>query len=268
MTVDNYCYRPPVGANTDPLTRLPRDVRRDWAALAAPTPTPRAFDPGRLDRFPAAARRWLTSAIAPGTPLATRVELTQHGRINIRSWRRFTAHQIIGGGGYIWACSTRLFGLPVRGYDRLVGDRGDMAYRLLDRIAVVDEAGPDLARSAAGRFVSELCWVPAATLDGALTWTAIDDATARVTLPIGGRDCDAQFTVAPSGALLAVATRRWASVDGEPYDWHDFGAEIHASTTFDGFTVPSRITAGYGFRGPDWPGCAFIEITVDEARYR
>lgn len=177
------------------LTRLPRDVQGDWAALdrAGPErsddPTT-AFDPAMTDQLPDPVRRWLLQAIRPGAPLSTPVRMHQHGRINIRGWRTFRAQQVIShggidGGGYLWACSTRFFGLPVQGYDRLVSGRGDMVYRLLDRLTVVDESGPDLVRSAVGRLLSELCWVPAAALGAGIRWTGVDDRTAEAGLRYG-----------------------------------------------------------------------------------
>ena len=249
------------------VARLPQDVRRDWENLTHPAAAPPRFDPGQIVTLPVPVQRWLLRAIAPETPLATTVTMHQHGRIDIRGWRRYRAAEVIGAEGYIWACATRIAGLPVRGYDRLVGDRADMVYRLVDRVRVVDESGPDLVRSAAGRLIGELCWVPAAALDSKLTWTAADDDSARVRTSWSGTTLDAVFTFDPSGDIASVAMRRWASIDDEPYAWHDFGAQVHQTSTFGGFTIPSRVTVGYGYDGPDWPGCAFLELTVDEARF-
>ncbi|WP_024332844.1 DUF6544 family protein [Gordonia hirsuta] len=257
--------RPSTGRTADALLRrLPADVRRDWAALARPTASS-SFHPNLVAALPEPARRWLTAAIAPGTPLTTTVELVQHGRIKIGSWRRFWAHQIISGDGYLWASTTRVLGLPVRGYDRLIDGRGDLVHRIAGKIAVVDESGPDVSRSAAGRLVCELCWVPAATLGPDVTWSAVDDDTARVSLDYAGATYDAEFTIDAAGGLRSVRTRRWASLDGQPYRLHEFGAQIHRSGTFGGFTVPQHVTVGYGFGGSEWPAGAFIEIVLDDA---
>jgi len=32
--------------------------------------------------------------------------------------------------------------------------------------------------------------------------------------------------------------------------------------------VPAQVTAGYDYDSPRWPGCAFIQLTVDAATYR
>jgi hypothetical protein len=253
----------------DPATRLPATVRRDWAELAQPTPSPTAFDPAALQGLPEPAQRWLTHAIAPGTPLRRRAELTQHGRIRIGTWRGFRARQVIAGlEGYVWACTTRVGGIAVHGYDRLAHDQGDMVHRLLGRIAIVDQSGPDLTRSAAGRLVSELIWTPAVALDPDVAWKPVDDDAATALVPFHGDTYEVTITVHPTGALHKVTMLRWASIDSGPYQLHPFRAEIHQEATFDGFTVPTRVTAGYDHDSPRWPDCAFIHITVDTATYR
>ena len=63
--------------------------------------------------------RYLTHAIAPGTPLWQSVEVEMVGHIRIGTWRPFTATQVVAPSrGYIWAANARLLGLPVIGYDR------------------------------------------------------------------------------------------------------------------------------------------------------
>jgi len=53
------------------------------------------FDPAATMGLPEPALRWLSHAIAPGTPLWRSVELTMHGRIKLGRWRPFTARQVL-----------------------------------------------------------------------------------------------------------------------------------------------------------------------------
>ena len=255
-------------APVDPVSRLPAPVRAEWAALAGPSPSAPAFDPHAVRDVPEPVRRWLVHAIAPGTPLRRRVELVQHGRIRIGSWRTFTARQVTAGlEGYIWACATRVFGVPVYGYDRLTAGGAAMVHRAFDRIPLVNETGPDLVRSAAGRLVSEMIWTPAVALDPAVTWSSGDDHSATAVVPYVGENYEVNLAVDPGGRPRKVTMQRWARVDRGPYQLRRFGAEIHREATFGGFVVPTQVTAGYDDDSPRWPDCAFIEITVDEATY-
>lgn len=49
---------------------------------------------------------------------------------------------------------------PVRGFDRLTRDTGEMQHRLFGRLLMVTATVPDVTRSAAGRAASEVIWVP------------------------------------------------------------------------------------------------------------
>jgi len=112
------------------------------------TVTGETFDPAMISGFPEPAHRWLRHAIAPGTPLWGSVELTMHGRIKLGRWRPFTARQVLSPpGGYTWAATARLAGLPVTGYDRLSSGAGEMRWRLLRLFPVLTAAGPDITRS-------------------------------------------------------------------------------------------------------------------------
>jgi hypothetical protein len=235
-----------------PVTRLPAAVHRDWVELAEPTtPTVTAFDPRAVRNMPEPAQRWLTHSIAPGTPLRRRVELTQHGRIRIGAWRDFHARQVIAGlDSYVWASATRIAGIPVYGYDRLAHGHGDMVHRAFGRLALVNESGSDLTRSAAGRLVSEVIWTPAAALSSDLVWTPVDEHRTTVLVPYRGETHEVTITVDQSGALQKVTMLRWASINGGPYRLRPFGAEIHHEATFDGFTAPSGVTAGYDYDSP------------------
>ncbi|HEY2290488.1 MAG TPA: DUF6544 family protein [Thermoanaerobaculia bacterium] len=51
-------------------------------------PATRTFDPAALAHLPEPARRYLTHAIAPGTPLASAVRLKMHGEIKLKGPRR------------------------------------------------------------------------------------------------------------------------------------------------------------------------------------
>jgi hypothetical protein len=95
---------------------LSEQARADWGALAQPTGTPDRFDAAATVGLPEPVRRWLGHAIAPGTPLRSAVELHMHGEIRLGAWRRFTAVQRLTlEGGFVWAATAWLFGLPVTG---------------------------------------------------------------------------------------------------------------------------------------------------------
>ena len=230
-------------------------VRRDWDALARPTPDPAPFDPGAVAELPAPVRRWLTHAIAAGTPLRTAVELELRGEIRLGSWRSFTATQRMTPDGLVWAATARVAGLPIVGFDRLTRGCGEMRWRLLGAIPAMSAKGEDVTRSAQGRLAGELLVaVPAAA--PACAWTSTDDAHATATVD----DHEVTLTIAPDGALAALEMTRWGDPHGSGYGPHRFWATFAGEVSFDGVTLPRSVTAG-------WGEDAFIRYVVEAARW-
>jgi hypothetical protein len=244
------------------LRSLPAAVRRDWADLATATTTPSPFDPASVAGLPDPVRRWLTHAIAPGTILSRSVELEQHGRIRLgSSWHRYRATEVIAPlRGYVWAATTRMFGVPVHGHDRLTRGTGEMVHRAFGRFSLVHADGADLSRSAAGRLAGEIVWAPAAAIGPEVLWRPVDVHTAVALVPYGGGTDEVRITVAPSGALQTVVVERWAAVGRDAYRLHPFTATVDRETSFAGYTLPVQVSAGY-------EDGAFITITVDAATF-
>jgi len=140
-----------------PVPRAARAVRCDREQLASASGSPEPFDESMLADLPEPARRWLRHAIAPGAPLWQSVVLTMSGEIRLGSWRSFTAHQVLAPPhGFVWAATTRIFGLPVRGFDRYSSGSGQMNWRLGGLTPVMTATGPDVTRSAARRLAGEM----------------------------------------------------------------------------------------------------------------
>jgi len=209
------------------------------------TATSGIFDPAMTTGLPEPARRWLCHAIAPGTPLWGSVELTMHGRIKLGRWRPFTARQVLRPpGGYTWAATARLAGLPVTGYDRLSSGAGEMRWRLLRLFPVLTAAGPDITRSARGRMAGEIALIP--TAFGTAAWTRSEHAdTAVATWQFGDDTESAELQVAPSGRLAEIRVNRWGNPGGAPFGRYPFGVRVEAERRFGGITIPSVFQAGW-----------------------
>jgi hypothetical protein len=153
---------------------VPGDVRRQ---LALP-PDPAGFSEAELDGLPDAVRRHLRGAIAPGTALATSGRLRMRGQLKLGRWLPFRAEQVLAPtmsstGRPAWAA--RVAGV-VGGFDRYVDGHGELQWKLLGLMPVVQAQGPDVARSAVGRAAGEAMWIPIALLPRfGVQWAAADD---------------------------------------------------------------------------------------------
>jgi hypothetical protein len=248
--------------------RAARSVRRDWRDLAESAASPAAFDPAMLAGLPEAARRWLSHAITPGTPLWRSVELSMHGQIRIGSWRPFTARQVLAPPeGYIWAATARLAGLPVTGFDRLSSGTGEMSWRLLGRFPVMTASGPDVTRSACGRLAGELALLP--TAFPAASWLRGErPGTATATLPFGSHTETAELTVEDDGRLLEVRVDRWGNPGGAPFGRYPFGVAVEAESDFDGITIPSVLRAGWWWGAERQAEGEFFRARITSAVFR
>jgi hypothetical protein len=213
--------------------------------MTAVTAAAETFNPAATTGLPEPARRWLNHAIAPGTPLWSRVELTMHGQIKLGRWRPFTARQVLAlPDGYIWSARTRLAGLPVTGYDRLGSGAGEMRWRLLRLIPVLNESGSDVTRSACGRLAGEIVLLPTAFRHA--SWSQGDHANTAVATWRFDDDTEAaELRVTRSGRLAEVRVNRWGNPGGAPFGRYPFGVQAAAESRFGGITIPSVFRAGW-----------------------
>jgi hypothetical protein len=249
---------------------LSRSLHEDWERLAVATTTPAGFDPVMLTDLPEPVRRWLTHAIAPGTPLRRVAVLHQHGQIKIGRWQRYDADWILAPPhGFIWAATTRLGPLSIRGFDRYTNGTGEMRWRLFGRIPFIRTLGPDVTRSAIGRLAGELCFVPAAALALGVRWKEIDDHRAVACIEVGGRTNRVTITVNDAGALDRVDVPRWGQPEGRTFGEHLFTAVLDGpEATFDGFTIATTARAGWWHCPDRCAASEFIRFTIDHASYR
>jgi hypothetical protein len=252
--------------------RVPEPAREPTLEeLWGSTPPPGApLGHDALARVPPAARRYLMHAVAPGAPRATAVRLRMHGEIRLAGWAPFRAEEVLRRDrGLFWRSVVRMRGLPVRGFDRLVDGQAHMRWRLLGLVPLLTATGPDVARSAAGRWAAELVWLPSALGGEDVTWRAVGAARVRAELRLGGEPQALELSLGDDGAVRRVGLDRWGNPGGGPFRLHPFGAVVEAERTFGDYTIPSRLRVGWQLgpsRGTD--DGEFFRVTIDEASYR
>ena len=237
-----------------------------WDAAPA---TSRPFDPASVAHLPAPARQYLVHAIAPGTPLASAVRLTMHGTIKLKRWHAFKAEQVIvRDRGMIWRANVKLAGLKIRGFDRFLDGEGATRWKLCGRLPVVAASGPDVTRSAAGRFAAETIWLPSLLCDNPVEWSARDEAVAHARFAVDGLDADLELTLR-HGSLQSVALPRWGNPGGGRFREIEFGAVVEREATFGGYTIPARLRVGWYFGTDRFDSDGkFFHATIDDAVFR
>jgi hypothetical protein len=247
-----------------------RDASKQWDALRVASDTT-AFDPAMLAELPEPARRFLTWAIAPGTPLPGSVELDMHGQIRLAPDREpmaMTAWQILTPpAGFIWRARVGRGLVRIRGYDRYVDGQGEMRWRLYGLVPVVRAAGEDVTRSAAGRLAMEAVLQPAALLPGrGARWEPVDENTARYTLTVDGETVTTMLVVDPAGRPVRASAMRWRPEGPDGPEFVRFDVEMSGEARAGGITLPRRLQAGWRLGEPD--EFRFFEATLDQATFR
>jgi hypothetical protein len=237
-----------------------------WNAAPATTD---AFDPAMVAHLPVPAQQYLIHAIAPGTPLASAVRLTMHGALKLKRWHAFKAQQVIvQNRGMIWRADVKLAGMKVRGFDRFLDGEGAMRWKLCGRVPLVGASGPDVTRSAAGRFAAETIWLPSLLCANRVEWSASDEEAAHARFAVDSLSADLTLTLR-RGSLQSVALPRWGNPDGGRFREVEFGAVVEQEATFAGYTIPARLRVGWFFGTDrfDREG-KFFHATIDDAVFR
>jgi hypothetical protein len=110
-------------------------------------------------------------------------------------------------------------------------------------------------------------WAPAALLPGpGVTWSVVDDDTARVTIRHGDLSQAVDVTVDGEGKPVIVSFQRWS--DANPDKEHrlqPFGAVMSDFRDVAGYRLPFRVEAGNMFGTDDY--FPFFLADVTEIRF-
>jgi hypothetical protein len=228
------------------------------------------FQSDGLSKLPEAAQLYLEHAISPGTRLAQAVRLCMHGEIKLQRWLPFKAEQVIvWNRGFIWSATVRMYGIPIRGSDRLLDGEGAMNWRVLGVIPVLKAFGPDITRSAAGRMAGETIWLPSILCSNDVSLTSLGSSHLHARVTIREETSELDLVIDENGRLETVKLLRWGNPGDTEFDYVDFGAIVEEENTFNGYTIPTRLRVGWHFGTDRFESEGeFFRATIDTAEFR
>jgi len=181
------------------------------------------LDFSRLEGLPPPVARYFAFALSPGQRIIASAHLRFTGTFAAgpNAWAPFTAEQDVRvtPPGFVWDARIAMIPVvPVRVRDSYVGGEGAMRAAAAGVIPVVDQHGtPEMAAASLQRFLAEAVWLPTALLPReGLSWSAIDDTSARVTLKDGPTTVSLDVTFGPRGEVESTSTMRYRDVKGTP----------------------------------------------------
>jgi hypothetical protein len=142
---------------------------------------------GDLGDLPDPVARYIRRSGAIGRPRVSNFHARMHGRIRSGAdagWMSFRGEQLNTYGtepSRLFFIVARMKGVPIDVFHSFIGAEATMRATALSIVTIVDQRGPELARSETVTILNDACvMAPAALVDPAFTWEAIDDRAARV----------------------------------------------------------------------------------------
>jgi hypothetical protein len=230
--------------------------------------TEEKFALASLDPLPTPAQAYLRHALRSGAALARTVDLRMRGELRVagEDWVPFEARQrVCAERGFIWdARIAAMRGLWLRGADWMLGEQAGLEHALADWWPVLDRRTPGVARSAAGRLMLELLWLPAAlTPQRGARWSRGDSDRAVVTP--AGSVTPMNVVVGQDGRLReASIVRHHVSANGES-SMLAYGVTVEAEAHFGELCVPTKLVAAWGIGTDD--RCDFMRLSVEDIRW-
>ncbi|MBE9045960.1 hypothetical protein IQ255_16375 [Pleurocapsales cyanobacterium LEGE 10410] len=250
--------------------RYDRSVKQIWRSLKT-KPSGLVFTKDMVADLDEPVQRYFLHAIAPGTPLAAYVELEMSGGIRQKpdaDWLPMQASQIVSeSGGFVWQANVGKSLMQFSGADYYAQNHGRVKFSLWDLIPLVDAQSKDIDRSSIGRLCVEYVWLPSALLPhNGVAWQAIDQNKIQANFKIDNEPITLNLTIDRDGRLLNLSLPRWAdATEDKTWQYIPFGGEIQAEQTFGGYTIPSKMDAGYWFGTDEY--WAFFESTIERAKF-
>ena len=248
-----------------------RRVARETRALLAasrPASSHRIREEDLAD-LPEPIQRWLRCSGVVGMTLPAVVRLRQAGRFRQAPdapWRPFTAWQVYTTDppGFVWAADVRIAPLiSIRVLDRSIGGAGYSEVSLLGLVRLAQAHGPEIDAAILQRYLDETMWFPAAVLDPAITWEAVDANRARATLHAGGQRSSGTFVIDDEGRFVTMTADRYRTV-GDRFILTPWRTPVSAYGAFHGVRVPIE---GEGIWRLESADSTYIELRVDRLTY-
>ncbi len=222
-----------------------------------------------LKDLPPPVQRYMSYSGVIGKTIPHTVHLRQVGRIRQdekSAWMKLEAeeHYSVHPPGFVWKACLPSRRIPLTlGRDAYMEGRGSMLIKMLSLIPMVNAAGSEVDQGAMMRYLNEMTWFPAAFLGNNVTWRAIDDGSAGVTLADGDKSTSAVMSFDPEGKPLNFVAKRYRMV-GKNFDRETWSTPFTGYGEFEGLRLPVRGQGVWSLKDGDF---AYVELEITELHY-
>ncbi|HEY0920017.1 DUF6544 family protein [Devosia sp.] len=245
-----------------------RAIDRETAALvAAARPVGRTVTEAAVARLPPPVQRFMRKAGVIGRPIPSIVRLRQVGRMRTAptaAWMNFEADQVytVDPPGFVWRAYFVSRSLPfVFGRDTYSGGGASILMKALGVVPVADVGGSELGAAGLMRYLNEMMWFPAAYLAPNVSWRAIDERSAEVSVTDSGLTARATLVLDGDDRIVDFRAQRFNTDTRSLETWE---TPISGHRELNGLLLPA---GGQGVWKLDGGSFAYIELDVVALAY-
>jgi hypothetical protein len=246
-------------------------IKREISGLLSEAkPGPRTIVTEEMvSNLPPPVQRYMAYSRVLGKTIPRTVRLKQVGRIRQAeksAWMKLETveHYSTTPPGFIWKVFVPKKSLPLAlGRDASVNGQGSMWIKMLSLIPVVNATGSEVDQGAMMRYLNEMTWFPAAFLGDKVTWKAVDDGSAEVTLVDKEKSASAVMYFDPEGKPLNFVAKRYRMV-GKRYEHETWSTPFTGHGEFEGLRLPVRGQGVWNLKEGD---LVYVELEITELKY-
>ena len=222
-----------------------------------------------VDVLPEPVQRYMLFSNVLGKPWINNVVLRQSGKFRTgfdRRWMPMKAVQRyeIDPPAFVWNARFRVGGIPLlRARDEYSSGQGHMLGKLAGLITLFNVQGDEIAQGAMVRYLSEMIWFPTAFLGRNISWKAVDNESADVSLSDAGRTVTGRMFLDHEGKLLSFAAERYRENNGD-FSLDHWSTPITEYGAMAGLNIPLRGQAMWHLHQTDF---IYADVAIDEIRY-
>jgi hypothetical protein len=163
---------------------------------------------------------------------------------------------------FVWKASFPRRRLPIAfGRDEYADGEGSILIKALGIYPLANEAGDELAAAGLLRYLNEMIWFPAAYLGDNVSWAAIDDRSALVTLTDRGITVSGTFFFDGEGRPTNFRALRFNTATRKMETWE---TPLTTYQTLAGLNLPVTGTAVWKLADGDF---TYIGLRVTDVVY-
>lgn len=153
--------------------------------------------------------------------------------------------------------------LPIAGRDKFEGGKGEMTIKLFSAVPIASvKSSKKVDQASLQRYLAEVIWFPSAVLSPYLTWEAIDENSARVSMTFNGTEGSGVFHFDKAGNFVKFVAMRYKDAQSpKPIKWIATALKIEERS---GIKIPTRLKVEWELGNDLWN---WLEVNIGKVIY-